>query len=450
MAKLSNNVGQDTVGLNDFVKRVERLCRYSDLSILLYRNRDGLFLSEITNSLGGKIEDIENALDILVRDEMVEEDRTRRYYVLDDTAAEVFDLNSNDSTITLESRLSELSNKLNLYAITTDEKTKETLGDNITNYLYKTYHKTGKELNQLKNKVESEYKTQRDLRYKSQMLSLYIRQIEDIMYALDVSRPTERQDDGTKIVYRNLKQMLYSDEHYGRDYRLSIEGFFKNCDARLSNQILELYNLFRAWWGKTKVALEEFRCASSALETLIHYNPSNATLREAIENTNQPLPPITRRFGKNDEPEDDDASIDIRERILSLDAVSVDDYNVITSCCASLHYDFVNFRVLEDQDIPEMMTQDAPPVEEKLVIDMDEEFKQFRSSHDSLLVFLSQRYPDLSKKELMSLYLKMALETGDKPMVFNQDFETEMSGEHIDEEYNIITIRNKPTINANE
>ena len=102
MAKLSNNLGQDTVGLNDFVKRVERLCRYSDLSILLYRNRDGLFLSEIANSLGGKIEDIENALDILVRDEMVEEDRTRRYYVLDDTAAEVFDLNSNDSTITLE------------------------------------------------------------------------------------------------------------------------------------------------------------------------------------------------------------------------------------------------------------------------------------------------------------------------------------------------------------
>lgn len=138
MAKLSNNIGKDTVGLNDFAKRVERLCRFSDVSILLYRNRDGLFLSEIASSLGSKLDDIIDALDILVRDDMVDEDRTRQHYMLGDTGVDVFDLNSNDSTITLESRLSELSNKLQLYAITTDEKAKESLGDNITNYLYKT------------------------------------------------------------------------------------------------------------------------------------------------------------------------------------------------------------------------------------------------------------------------------------------------------------------------
>lgn len=450
MAKLSNNIGKDTVGLNDFAKRVERLCRFSDVSILLYRNRDGLFLSEIASSLGSKLDDIIDALDILVRDDMVDEDRTRQHYMLGDTGVDVFDLNSNDSTITLESRLSELSNKLQLYAITTDEKAKESLGDNITNYLYKTYHKTGKELQQLKNKVENEYKTQRDLRYKSQMLALYIRQIEEIMYALDVSRPTEREEGGGKKVYRNLKQMLYGDENYGKDYRLSIDGFFKNFDARLSNQILELYNLFRTWWGKTKVALDDFRRASAALDALIHYNPKNSALRDAVENTDQPLPPLFRRFGKSDEPEDDDAYINIREKIMSLDSVSVDDYNTITSCCASLHYDFVNFRVLEDQAVPEAMLLDEQPFEEKNIIDAKEEIEAFRLSDATLLEFLRARYPDIQGNELMSIYMRIALETGEKPMVFDSDFESELQDEHIDEEYNIISVRNRKPLTTHE
>lgn len=445
MASLNTNIGRDSIGLNEFAKRVERLCRYSDVSILLYRNQDGLFLSEIASSLGVKLDDVIDALDVLVRDDMVDEDRVRQYYMLGDTGNDIFDLNSNDSTITLESRLSEISNKLQRYAIAQDNRDNEMkgkIGDEITNYLYRTYSNTTKELKQLKNKVESEYKLQRDLKYKSQMLGLYIRQIEEIMYALDVSRPPEQDEEGNKKTYRNLKQMLYNDTCYGKDYRLSIDGFFKNCDAKLSNQILELYELFRTWWSKTKVALEDFRCAAKALEALIQYNPKNSILREAVENNSQPLPPIHRRLGRNEDSDEDSAYIDIHEHILSLDSVNSDEYNTITACCASLHYDFVNFSTIEDQAAPAAIFEESQPVEEIFIIDKEEEIKQFRSFDGTLLQFLRGRYPDLDNGNLLRVYMEIALETGEKPIVFNPQYKAEFVGEQFDEEYNIISIRN--------
>ena len=198
------------------------------------------------------------------------------------------------------------------------------------------------------------------------------------------------------------------------------------------------------------MALDDFRRASAALDALIHYNPKNSALRDAVENTDQPLPPLFRRFGKSDEPEDDDAYINIREKIMSLDSVSVDDYNTITSCCASLHYDFVNFRVLEDQAVPEAMLLDEQPFEEKNIIDAKEEIEAFRLSDATLLEFLRARYPDIHGNELMSIYMRIALETGEKPMVFDSDFESELQDEHIDEEYNIISVRNRKPLTTHE
>lgn len=445
-----NNTGNDAIALNEFARKVERLCRYSDISILLYRNRDGMFLSEIMAALNLKSDEIDKQLDILVRDDMVDEDRVRQHYMLGDTAVDIFDLNSNDSTITLESRLSEIANRLELYAIATDAQEKEKCGKRITSYLYDTYNKTVKELKQLKIRVENEYKMQKDLRYKSQMLSVYIRQIEEIMYSLDVQRPAEHDTDGTKKVYRNLKQMLRNDEHYGRDYVLSIDGFFKNCDAKLSNQILELYELFLTWWGKTKVALKDFRGASAALDALIHYNPGNAALKDVVENPPMPLPPVSRHHARVDA-EDDNVGLEPPERIMSMADVNADDYNMISQCCAVLHYDFVNFKTVEDQPIPEAMLLDEQPVLHLAVVDTEEEIRQFREYDGTLLQFLRSRYPSMTDNEILRLFMKTAISTGDKPMIFDEDYNAELVDEHFNDKYDIITVTNSPTRkNVNE
>lgn len=444
---LTNNIGSDAIGLKRFAKVIERLCKYSDVSVLLYQSDEGLFLNEIATSLNVSMDTVLDILDILVKDEMVEEDRIRQFYSLSDIGNDVFNIYNNDATITLDSRLKTIHEKLQLYSIAVEnhnEESRKKIGDDITNYLYRTYSNTQRELKNLRTKVENEYKVQRNLRFKSQMLSIYIRKLEEIMYSLDVKRPSTRDEDGNQLIFINLKQMLFEDKGYGKDYRPSIEGFFKNCDAKLSNQILELYDLFRAWWGKTKVALEDFRVASKALDALINYNMTDIVVRESVENNSCPLPPIYRRFGKVEGTDDECAGVDLATRILSLDSVNADEYDLITSCCAQLHYDFVNFSALEDQAVPESMIEEGIPVMELPVIDKEREIEAFMDYNGTMLSFLRERYPDLPKEAMLRFYLEIILETGDRPMVFDSSFDAEFRSEQFDDSYNVVSVMNHP------
>ena len=448
MRTVSNGtIGVDSVGLTGFAKTVERFCRHSDITVLLYRNIDGLSLAEISSALNQPFDILSDILDTLVRDETVEEDRNRGIFMLSDFGSRIYDLYDSDATITLESRLNTIDTMLNLYKVASennDDEARQKKGKDITNYLYRTYSNTEKELRNLRSQVEKEYKTQRNLRTKAQMLDIYIKNLEDILFSLDVQR-RETKTDGKRTIYRNLKQMLSEDQYYGVDFRGDVESFFKNFNSRLFDSILALYNLFREWWGKTKTAMEDHRIASEALEAMRNYNPANTALKELVENKTAPLPPVFRRFAKADLSTDDisQTSIDTVSRILRLDDVNPDDWDIISACCASLHFDFVSFEPIKDQVAPQALLNEEPEVLNLPVIDKEQEMLDFKNYKGTLMEFLRSRYPDLDEEYLLQVFLELALETGERPMVFDNRFEAVFKNEAFNDKYDIISIRNR-------
>ncbi len=445
--KRNTTIGIDTVGLSGFAKVVARFCSYSDITILLYRNNEGLSISEIATALSMSFDNVADTLDFLVKDETVEEDRNRGLFMLSDLGNRIYDLFDSDATITLESRLNTIDTMLNLYEVASknnDDEAKQKKGKEITNYLYRTYANTEKELRNLRSKVENEYKTQKNLRTKAQMLDIYIHNLEDILFSLDVQR-RETNTEGKRTVYRNLKQMLTEDRYYGVDFKSEVESFFKNFNSRLYDSIIALYNLFREWWGKTKTAMDDFRVASEALEAMRNYNPANTALKELVENKTAPLPPVFRRFSKADLATDDTSqtSIDTVSRILRLDDVNSDDWDLISACCAALHFDFVSFEPIKDQAVPQGLLEEEPAYINLPVIDKEKEIEAFEKYDGTLMSFLRSRYPDISEDLLLQVFLEIALETGDRPMVFDEKYLSEFQNEPFNDKYNIISIRNR-------
>lgn len=445
--KRNTTIGIDAVGLSGFAKVVARFCSYSDITILLYRNNEGLSISEIATALSMSFDNVADTLDFLVKDETVEEDRNRGLFMLSDLGNRIYDLFDSDATITLESRLNTIDTMLNLYEVASknnDDEAKQKKGKEITNYLYRTYANTEKELRNLRSKVENEYKTQKNLRTKAQMLDIYIHNLEDILFSLDVQR-RETNTEGKRTVYRNLKQMLTEDRYYGVDFKSDVESFFKNFNSRLYDSIIALYNLFREWWGKTKTAMDDFRVASEALEAMRNYNPANTALKELVENKTAPLPPVFRRFSKADLATDDTSqtSIDTVSRILRLDDVNSDDWDLISACCATLHFDFVSFEPIKDQAVPQGLLEEEPAYINLPVIDKEKEIEAFEKYDGTLMSFLRSRYPDISEDLLLQVFLEIALETGDRPMVFDEKYLSEFQNEPFNDKYNIISIRNR-------
>lgn len=440
-------IGIDTVGLTGFAKVVARFCGYSSITILLYRNSEGLSIGEIASALNMSFDNVADILDALVKDESVEEDRNRGLFMLSDLGNRIYDLFDSDATITFESRLNTIDTMLHLYEVASknnDDEARLKKGKEITNYLYRTYTNTEKELRNLRSKVENEYKTQKNLRTKAQMLDIYIHNLEDILFSLDMQR-RETNTDGKRTVYKNLKQMLTEDRYYGVDFRSDVESFFKNFNSRLYDSIIALYNLFREWWGKTKTAMEDFRIASEALEAMRNYNPANTALKELVENKTAPLPPVFRRFSKADITTDDTSqtSIDTVSRILRLDDVNSDDWDLISACCAALHFDFVSFEPIKDQAVPQGLLEEEPVFITLPVIDKQKEIEDFEEYDGTLMAFLRSRYPDISEDLLLQVFLEIALETGDRPMVFDEKYVSEFQDEPFNDKYNIISIRNR-------
>ena len=446
-AVLNKTIGIDAVGLTGFAKIVARFCGHSDITILLYRNEEGLSISGIASALNLGFDTVADILDTLVKDGTVEEDRNRGLFLLSDLGNRIYDLFDSDATITLESRLNTIDTMLHLYEVASknnDDEAKLKKGKEITNYLYRTYSNTEKELRNLRSKVEKEYKTQKNLRTKAQMLDIYIHNLEDILFSLDMQR-REINPEGKRTVYRNLKQMLTEDCYYGVDCKSDVESFFKNFNSRLYDSILALYNLFREWWGKTKTAMEDYRVASEALEAMRNYNPANTALKELVESKTAPLPPVFRRFSKADLSTDDTSqtSIDTVSRILRLDDVNTDDWDLISTCCAALHFDFVIFEPIKDQVVPQGFLDDEPAYIDLPVIDKEKEIEDFKRYDGTLMTFLRSRYPDLSEDLLLQVFLEIALETGDRPMIFDENYVAEFQNESFNDKYDIISIRNR-------
>ena len=443
----NKSIGIDTVGLTGFAKVVARFCGYSDITILLYRNTEGLSIREIAAALNMNFDNVADILDSLVQDETIEEDRNRGLFMLSDLGNRIYDLFDSDATITLESRLNTIDTMLHLYEVAAknnDDEARLKKGKEITNYLYRTYTNTEKELRNLRLKVENEYKTQKNLRTKAQMLDIYIHNLEDILFSLDVQRRGTNAD-GKRTVYKNLKQMLTEDRYYGVDFKSDVESFFKNFNSQLYDSIIALYNLFREWWGKTKTAMEDFRVASEAFEAMRNYNPANTALKELVENKTVPLPPVFRRFSKADLTTDgtSQTSIDTVSRILRLDDVNSDDWDLISSCCAALHFDFVYFEPIKDQVAPAGLLEEEPEYLNLPVIDKKKEIVDFEKYDGTLMTFLRSRYPDISEDLLLQVFLEIALETGDRPLVFDENYISVFQDEPFNDKYNIISIRNK-------
>ncbi len=126
----------DDVGLHKFAKCVGRFCANSKLTVLLYRNKAGLTLYEISKALAIKEGDLIPVLVNLIDDETIDEDRLKGVYMFGELGSSIFDLYDNDATITLGSRVEALNDKLKIY-----QRAKENLEtDNIKHYQY-AYHK---------------------------------------------------------------------------------------------------------------------------------------------------------------------------------------------------------------------------------------------------------------------------------------------------------------------
>ena len=191
--------------------------------------------------------------------------------------------------------------------------------------------------------------------------------------------------------------------------------------------------------------MEDHRVASEALEAMRNYNPANTALKELVESKTAPLPPVFRRFAKADLSTDDisQTSIDTVSRILRLDDVNPDDWDIISACCASLHFDFVSFEPIKDQVAPQALLNEEPEVLNLPVIDKEQEMQDFKNYKGTLMEFLRSRYPDLDEEYLLQVFLELALETGERPMVFDNRFEAVFQNEAFNDKYDIISIRNR-------
>ena len=142
MRKTANNGSFiDDVGLLKFCKCVEHFCQNSKLTVLLYHNEKGLTLHEISRAINVKDDDLQRILITLVDDETLEEDRIRGLYSLSELGFSIFGLYDNDATITLESRVNALNDKLKIYQRAKenlDEGNRTSTGQEIVSYLYTT------------------------------------------------------------------------------------------------------------------------------------------------------------------------------------------------------------------------------------------------------------------------------------------------------------------------
>ena len=176
-----------------------------------------------------------------------------------------------------------------------------------------------------------------------------------------------------------------------------------------------------------------------------NYNPANTALKELVESKVAPLPPVFRRFAKADLGTDDisQTSIDTVSRILRLDDVNPDDCDIISACCATLHFDFVNFEPIKDQAAPLGLMNEEPEVLNLPVIDKEQEMLDFKNYEGTLMEFLKSRYPDLDDDYLLQVFLELALETGERPMVFDSRYDAVFQNEAFNDKYDIISIRNR-------
>ena len=434
----------DDVGLLKFARCVSRFCENSKLTVLLYRNEKGLTLHEISSAIGVKEDDLLQILLNLIEDDTVEEDRIRGLYMLSELGFSIFNLYDNDATITLESRVTALNDKLKIYQRAKenhDEDNRTSTGQEIVTYLYTTYRKTSKELDGILVTVEKQYMNQRNLRLKADVLDIYIERLKNIMFILDVQK-REVTQDGRRVVNINLKQLLDSDMDFGRDYRPEVESFFKNCNSKLYEKILAVINLFREWWGKTTAALEESDVAAKVLDALVNWNEANTRLRNYIYIPESPLPPLHRKFGRSEEA-DSVPPIGVSPNIFRLEDVTMDDYELISSRCAALNYDFFTGEIVTTKKAPEKLISGQVDEEERFWYDKDEEIRSFAGYRGTLLEFLRKRYPDISEEDLLSLYFEIILETGDIPIIFNSQYDARLEDECIGGNYKVISVRNR-------
>lgn len=446
MRKTANNGSFiDDVGLLKFCKCVEHFCQNSKLTVLLYHNEKGLTLHEISRAINVKDDDLQRILITLVDDETLEEDRIRGLYSLSELGFSIFGLYDNDATITLESRVNALNDKLKIYQRAKenlDEGNRTSTGQEIVSYLYTTYRKTSKELDGILVKVEKEYMSQRNLRLKADVLDIYIERLKNIMFILDVQK-REVTQDGRRVINVNLKQLLDSDIQFGRDYRLEVESFFKNCNTKLYEKILAIINLFREWWGKTTAALKETDTASKALGALVNWNEANTKLRNFIYFPESPLPPLHRKFGRSEDA-DSVPPIGISPNIFRLEDVALEDYEVISSRCAELNYDFTTGEIVKVKKAPDKLISGKIEEEDSFWFDMEAEIRAFSDYPGTMLNFLRERFPDISNEELASLYFEIILDTGDIPLIFNHNYIAELENEYIDGSVRVISVRNRP------
>lgn len=434
----------DDVGLLKFARCVERFCQNSKLTVLLYHNEKGLTLHEISRAINIKDDELQRILIALIDDETIEEDRIRGLYMLSELGFSIFNLYDNDATITLESRVTALNDKLKIYQRAKenhDEDNRTSTGQEIVSYLYTTYRKTSKELDGILVKVEKEYMNQRNLRLKADVLDIYIERLKNIMFILDVQK-REITQDGRHIINVNLKQLLDSDMDFGRDYRPEVESFFKNCNSRLYDKILAIINLFREWWGKTTAALQESDIAAKALDALVNWNEANTKLRNFIYLPESPLPPLHRKFGRSEDA-DSVPPIGINPNIFRLEDITIEDYELISSRCAALNYDFSTGEIVTAKKAPEKLVSGEIEEEESYWYDKEEEIRAFTGYQGTMLEFLRKRYPDISEEDLLSLYFEIILETGDIPLIFNPNYESDIKDECVGENFKVISVRNR-------
>ena len=67
----------------------------------------------------------------------------------------------------------------------------------------------------------------------------------------------------------------------------------------------------------------------------------------------------------------------------------------------------------------------------------------FKNYEGTLMEFLKSRYPDLDDDYLLQVFLELALETGERPMVFDSRYDAVFQNEAFNDKYDIISIRNR-------
>ena len=315
-----------------------------------------------------------------------------------------------------------------------DEKRKH--GKQITKYLYDTFRRTRREISSLYDKVEAEYMSNGNLELKAKSLEIYCHSLSEIKFLLDVER-REVGNDNKEVIRLNLMKMLNEDQYYGVDYRGEVEVFSKNCNSILYNMILGLYNRLRDWLGRTKIAMTDLVNASVALQALSNYNRANEALRKIVEDPDQQLPPVHRVFRGQTDP------IDVSSRVLSLDEIGSEQYNLIMSAYSVLKIDLVGFNPFQEQAIPRGMDGFRPDPEIMEYIDYDRELESYVGFDGTLLEFMRMRYPDWSEETLIQVYFDILFYGSDHPVLFNKAFDSGFKGEIYDGVYEVVSINNR-------